>query len=1028
LEENQVSVKRKYLLLFVVLIVIACLGLTSFRVQAFLGMRGPLPLPQGVQQEKLAVFDALFDQTQQEGRVRLILELNVSFKPEGELFSGLSRRVQRYLISKAQNRVSDRLKAFRARIVRDFEFVPYMLVEVDANGLADLASNPDVFRMQQDRPQPPTLQVSVPLIGATAAWGEGYTGSGQAIVILDTGVQGSHDFLSDKVVAEACFSTTAGGADPSTTLCPDDSEEQIGTGAGVNCPLGTYGCEHGTHVAGIAAGNGASFSGVAKDADIIAVQIFSEFSDPTCSTFGMTSPCVLTWTSDQIAALNWVYSIQSSYNIAAVNMSLGGGQYTSNCDSDPRKASIDNLRSVGIATVIASGNSSFREAIGAPACISSAVSVGGTTDSDTMYTYSNVSSFLSLLAPGSWIYSSIPDNTYAEMSGTSMAAPHVAGAWALIRSKAPGASVDEILNALQTTGVLIDDNRSGGVVTDMPRIQVDSALALFEEATETPTATDTSTATATHTPTSTSTSTATPTSTETLTSTATGTATATYTSSPTSTNSSTPTPTATATPTNTATPTAIFEDVPYGHWAFDYINALYNAGYVAGCSSEPLLYCPDNILNRAQSAVFVLRGQYGAIPDPPYTPPATPTFADVDPSYWGYGWIESLWTDSFTAGCGTDPLIFCPLREHTRAEGSVFFLRIMHGVEYEPPPASGIFTDVDLGAWYADWVEAAYNDGILPACNTSPLQFCPMDPLSRDWAAYMMVQAKGGLPLTASVPEAAAASPTFSFAIASDMRSFAGAGIYDTPSYFRGAAEKVAEIGRTSFMISPGDLDHPSYPAWTIENYIGDDYKWYPVVGNHDIAWETLSWLMAYDYGSVNPGPSACPQTTYSFDYANAHFVVLNVYCNRFGVRSTDGDISDHLYDWLTADLEATDQEHIFVFGHEPAFPQADPETGIERHVGDSLDAYPDRRDRFWQLLDDYGVVFYGCGHTHAFNVIQVDDVWQVDAGHASGLGYEGIPSTFIIVTVEGQHVYYDAYRDDGHGGVYQHDQYAVLR
>ncbi|MEJ2608382.1 MAG: S8 family serine peptidase [Anaerolineales bacterium] len=531
----------RHLFLLAVFTLLTC-GLSSFRVQAFLGMRGPLPLPQGVQQEKLAVFDALFDQTQQEGRVRLILELNVSFKPEGELFSGLSRRVQRYLISKAQNRVSDRLKAFRARIVRDFDFVPYMLVEVDANGLADLASNPDVFRMQQNRPQPPTLQVSVPLIGATAAWGEGYTGSGQAIVILDTGVQGSHDFLSDKVVAEACFSTTAGGADPSTTLCPDDSEEQIGTGAGVNCPLGTYGCEHGTHVAGIAAGNGARFSGVAK---------------------------VLTWTSDQIAALNWVYSIQSSYNIAAVNMSLGGGQYTSNCDSDPRKASIDNLRSVGIATVIASGNSSFREAIGAPACISSAVSVGGTTDSDTMYTYSNVSSFLSLLAPGSWIYSSIPDNTYAEMSGTSMAAPHVAGAWALIRSKAPGASVDEILNALQTTGVLIDDNRSGGVVTDMPRIQVDSALALFEEATETPTATDTSTATATHTPTSTSTSTATPTSTETPTSTATGTATATYTSSPTSTNSSTPTPTATATPTNTATPTAIFEDVPSGHWAFD---------------------------------------------------------------------------------------------------------------------------------------------------------------------------------------------------------------------------------------------------------------------------------------------------------------------------------------------------------------------------------------------------------------------------------------------------------------------------
>jgi hypothetical protein len=208
----------------------------------------------------------------------------------------------------------------------------------------------------------------------------------------------------------------------------------------------------------------------------------------------------------------------------------------------------------------------------------------------------------------------------------------------------------------------------------------------------------------------------------------------------------TPEPT-TETPSPTPSPTAIFDDVQPDHWAFDYINALYNAGYVAGCSSDPLLYCPETILNRAQSAVFVLRGQYGAIPDPPYPDPATPTFTDVDPDYWGYGWIESLWTDGFTAGCSTDPPLYCPLSQHTRAEGSVFFLRVKNGVAYSPPPPTGIFTDVDTGAWYAGWVEAAYNEGILPECNTDPLQFCPTDQLDRAWAAYMMVQAKGGLPL-----------------------------------------------------------------------------------------------------------------------------------------------------------------------------------------------------------------------------------------------------------------------------------------
>jgi len=285
--------------------------------------------------------------------------------------------------------------------------------------------------------------------------------------------------------------------------------------------------------------------------------------------------------------------------------------------------------------------------------------------------------------------------------------------------------------------------------TPTPTSTATPTIAGSTTATATPTIAGSTTATATSTATSTATATATSTSTSTATTTATATATPNASATNTATSTDTPTATTTATPTNTpmATPTSIFEDVPSDHWAFDYINALYNAGYVAGCSADPLLYCPDNILTRAESAVFVLRGQYGAIPNPPYLPPATPTFADVDPTFWGYGWIESLWTDGFTAGCGTDPLIYCPLQQHTRAEGSVFFLRVMHGSDYEPPAATGIFDDVDLGAWYVNWVEAAYNNGILPVCNTSPLQFCPEDELDRAWAAYMMVQAKGGLPL-----------------------------------------------------------------------------------------------------------------------------------------------------------------------------------------------------------------------------------------------------------------------------------------
>lgn len=104
-------------------------------------------------------------------------------------------------------------------------------------------------------------------------------------------------------------------------------------------------------------------------------------------------------------------------------------------------------------------------------------------------------------------------------------------------------------------------------------------------------------------------------------------------------------------------------------------------------------------------------------------------------------------------------MIYCPLRDHSRAEASVFFLRIKNGTSYSPPPAQGIFSDVPLTAWSAPWVEAAYNDGLLPACSASPLAFCPDNPLDRAWAAYMMVMAKGGL-AAFGAGETAAPTPT----------------------------------------------------------------------------------------------------------------------------------------------------------------------------------------------------------------------------------------------------------------------------
>ena len=140
-------------------------------------------------------------------------------------------------------------------------------------------------------------------------------------------------------------------------------------------------------------------------------------------------------------------------------MSLGGALFTSPCNNEPYKPIIDNLRSIGVATVVAAGNSGVPFAISSPGCISSVVSVGSTNTDDVVSDFSNVASFLSLFAPGESITSSVTGGAYASASGTSMATPHVAGAWAVLHQAAPGASVSAILASLRNTGLPIRDGR-----------------------------------------------------------------------------------------------------------------------------------------------------------------------------------------------------------------------------------------------------------------------------------------------------------------------------------------------------------------------------------------------------------------------------------------------------------------------------------------------------------------------------------------------------------------------------------------
>ena len=279
----------------------------------------------------------------------------------------------------------------------------------------------------------------------------------------------------------------------------------------------------------------------------------------------------------------------------------------------------------------------------------------------------------------------------------------------------------------------------------------------------------------------------------------------------------------------------------------------------------------------------------------------------------------------------------------------------------------------------------------------------------------------------AASPQPAAPAGGFTFALAADIRYFTGAGSYDLPQYFRGAVQQLKDLGGAAFLISPGDIDPPDGARWTVDQVLGPAFRWVPVVGNHELpdngmelaSGANLAYLRAYDQGAVNPGPADCPTTTFSFDYQNAHFAVLNEYCAAGGDDVTLGDISDEVYSWLAADLAGSTQRHKFVIGHAPAYPLPDEDNGRLRHELDSLNQYPVHRDRFWSLLKTMGVAAYFCGHTHNFSAAQMDGVWQVDAGHARGLGDPGAPSTLVMVQVSSTAVVARTYRDDSNGGPY---------
>ncbi|HEX2620567.1 MAG TPA: S8 family serine peptidase [Phototrophicaceae bacterium] len=418
-----------------------------------------------------------------QGVIRVIVGLDMDTF-SGKTFATLLKNEQLSLISGAQQTLLSNLTVAGVlpRNIRQYIAFPYLTMTVDSAGLKTLSVSPLVNYIQLDGMNFASLDTSTYQIGAAGTggvWEMGYDGTGQTIAILDTGVDKHHSFLTEKVVSEACYGTTDTFYDPYfgeiniVSNCPG-GQDTTAPDSGLNCIAD--GCYHGTHVAGIAAGSGSEFSGVAKGADLIAIQVFSKITtESVCTYLDRDTPCITAFDSDIIGGLDRVYALHTSFDIASVNLSLGGGQYSSQsyCDADnaATKSAIDTLRSAAIAVVISAGNSGYNGSLSAPACISSAISVGAVDDFDIMPGFSNEATFLDLIAPGVGILSSLPGDTFAELTGTSMSAPHVAGAWAILKQFVPGASVGKVEKALRKTGIDIP-----GSTGSYPRIQVNKAL------------------------------------------------------------------------------------------------------------------------------------------------------------------------------------------------------------------------------------------------------------------------------------------------------------------------------------------------------------------------------------------------------------------------------------------------------------------------------------------------------------------------------------------------------------------------
>jgi subtilisin family serine protease len=300
----------------------------------------------------------------------------------------------------------------------------------DLATLASIEALAGVLAVEPERLHTTDAIPSLELIGQPAALARGADGRGLTVAVLDTGADHTRsEFGACAAAGPDCGIVFAQDFAPSDGVA-DDS-----------------GSRHGTNVSAI-------IRLVAPSVRIAALDVF------TGSNASSTHI---------VAALDWVIANRTTYSIVAVNMSLGYGGFTSPCATDVLAVAVRRVLDAGIVPVVSSGNNYFTNALGSPACAPAAVSVGAVDGSDTPAAFSNSASFLTLLAPGTSV-----DAGGVVMSGTSQAAPHVAGSIAALLTAYPGDGPSDLIARLVGTGAAVSDARNG---LAFRRISLDAATA-----------------------------------------------------------------------------------------------------------------------------------------------------------------------------------------------------------------------------------------------------------------------------------------------------------------------------------------------------------------------------------------------------------------------------------------------------------------------------------------------------------------------------------------------------------------------